>query len=150
MKPIKTILCAVDFSEATTPVSNYATTLAKALGAEVHVLYVAPDLERYNLFEVPSRDIETFVNNIIEGAEKSMAKCLDTEFADVSGKGVVRMGYAPQKILEYAEEAGVDAIVIGSHGRRGVDRIVFGSVAEKVIKQSNVPVLTVPIRSRSS
>ncbi len=150
MKPIKTILCAVDFSEATTPVSNYATALAKALDADIHVLYVAPDLERYNLFEVPSRDINSFVNNIIEGAEKSMAKCVDTEFSDVSAKGVVRMGYAPQQILEYAEESGADAIVIGSHGRRGVDRIVFGSVAEKVVKQSSVPVLTIPIRSQSS
>ncbi|MFW5735459.1 MAG: universal stress protein [Oceanidesulfovibrio sp.] len=49
------------------------------------------------------------------------------------------MGYAPLKILEYAEEAGTDAIVIGSHGRRGMDRIVFGSVAEKVIKSSRCP-----------
>ncbi|QJT10106.1 universal stress protein [Oceanidesulfovibrio marinus] len=146
MKTIKKILCAVDFSEATAPVSSYAVLFANALGASIEVLYVAPDLQRYNLFEVPSRDIDSFVDNIIGGAEKNMRKCLDTEFANTKAHGVVRTGYAPQKILEYAEETGAEAIIIGSHGRRGVDRIVFGSVAEKVVKQSRIPVVTVPVR----
>ena len=52
-------------------------------------------------------------------------------------------GYAPEEILKAAEENHCDLIVMGTHGRKGIDRIIFGSVAEKVVKTSPVPVLTI-------
>ncbi len=147
MEPVKKILCAIDFSEATTPVTRYASMLAAMADAEVVVVYVAPELERYNLFEVPTQDITRFVTNIITGAERNMQERLEDELANVRARGVVKSGYAPNEIIETAKSENADLIVIGSHGRTGVDRIIFGSVAEKVVKQSPVPVLTVPIRS---
>jgi nucleotide-binding universal stress UspA family protein len=55
----------------------------------------------------------------------------------------VEYGYAPEKILETAREVAADMIIMGTHGRRGVDRIPFGSVAEKIVKTATIPVLTI-------
>ena len=60
---------------------------------------------------------------------------------DVEGKVVT--GYPAEEILGIAEDEKCDMVVMGTHGRKGIDRILFGSVAEKVVKSSTVPVLTV-------
>ena len=56
--------------------------------------------------------------------------------------GRVVSGYAAEEIVSVAEEVGADLIVLGTHGRKGIDKILFGSVAEKVIKTATVPVLS--------
>ncbi len=143
MIDIKKILCAIDFSEASTPVADYTATLAKALSAEVLVLYVAPSLSQYVGFHVPPSSIENFVKDIVSGADESMRKFLDEHFKDVAVKGEVATGYAAEEIITTAEEEKADLIVMGTHGRKGIDRILFGSVAEKVVKTAKCPVLTI-------
>lgn len=64
-------------------------------------------------------------------------------FGDVETQTIVKGGDPRQVILSYAEAAGVDIIVMGTHGRTGLDRYTLGSVAEKVVRLSDVPVLTV-------
>ena len=64
-------------------------------------------------------------------------------FVGVEAKGQVLIGYAAEEILNRAREEKVDLIVMGTHGRKGIDRILFGSVAEKVVKNADMPVLTV-------
>ena len=64
-------------------------------------------------------------------------------FSGVEAKGQVLIGYAAEEILSRAKEEEVDLIVMGTHGRKGIDRILFGSVAEKVVKNADMPVLTV-------
>jgi nucleotide-binding universal stress UspA family protein len=143
MAEIKTILCAVDFSEYSAEVASYSQTLAKALGAKVKVLYVAPSLTQYVGFHVPPTSIESFVGEIVSGAEKTMDAFLEERFSDCPAEGAVVTGYAAEEILNYAKENQVDMIVMGTHGRKGIDRILFGSVAEKVVQTSAVPVLTI-------
>lgn len=72
MKEIKKILCAVDLSEHSKAVAEYAVLLAKGLGAGVLVVYTAPSLSQYVGFHVPPNTIENFVGEIVTGAEKSM------------------------------------------------------------------------------
>lgn len=143
MADIRKILCAVDFSPMAPHVADYARTLAKALDAEVVVLYVAPTLKRYGSFAVSPESIENFVSAIVNGARETMDEFLEREMAGVPAKGMVEMGYAPEAINAVALEQGCGLVIMGTHGRRGIDRIVFGSVAEKVVKSSTVPVLTV-------
>jgi nucleotide-binding universal stress UspA family protein len=113
------------------------------MSAEVVVLYVAPSLNQYVGFHVPPSSIETFVGEIVSGAESTMNEFIEKNFTDVPVTGRVGTGYAAEEILEAAQTEGVDMIVIGTHGRKGIDRILFGSVAEKVVKSAACPVLTI-------
>ncbi|CAK7056557.1 MAG: TRAP-T-associated universal stress protein TeaD [Desulfovibrio sp.] len=145
MIAIKKILCAVDLSEHSRMVADYATTLAKAMGAEITLLYTAPSLSQYVGFHVPPSSIENFVGEIKTGAEQSMEEFIAETFTDpgVQVKSVILSGYAAQEIIGYATTNNMDLIVMGTHGRTGIDRILFGSVAEKVVKTATMPVLTV-------
>ena len=143
MAEIKKILCAVDFSEISSKVADYAQTLAKSLGASVKVLYVAPSLSQYVGFHVPPTSIETFVGEIVTGAEKTMDVFVQENFTEIDAEPKVVTGYASDEILNFVEQEGVDLVVMGTHGRKGIDRILFGSVAEKVVKGAKVPELTI-------
>ena len=143
MKEIKKILCAVDLSEHSKEVADYAVLLAKGLKASVLVVYTAPSLSQYVGFHVPPNTIENFVGEIVTGAEKSMESFVAENFVGVEAKGQVLIGYAAEEILNRAREEKADLIVMGTHGRKGIDRILFGSVAEKVVKNADMPVLTV-------
>lgn len=139
-----TILCAVDFSDCSKLAAAKALELSDAVRGDVIFLYVSPTLARYGQFYIAPSTIEDFAKEVIEGARKQMEEFI-TELA--SGKehvrGLVVMGYAPEKIIEIARESNADLIVMGTQGRQGFDRIIFGSVAEKIVKTSPVPVLTV-------
>ena len=143
MKEIKKILCAVDLSEHSKQVAEYAATLAKNLHASVLVVYTAPSLSQYVGFHVPPNTIENFVGEIVTGAEQSMQNFVAENFEGLEAKGQVLIGYAAEEILNRAKEENADMIVMGTHGRKGIDRILFGSVAEKVVKNARIPVLTV-------
>lgn len=143
MKEIKKILCAVDLSDHSRAVAEYATALAKGMGAAVVVVYTAPSLSQYVGFHVPPNTIENFVGEIVTGAEKSMESFVAENFPGVDARGQVLIGYAAEEIINRADEEKADLIVMGTHGRKGIDRILFGSVAEKVVKNAKQPVLTI-------
>ena len=143
MPQVKTILLAVDFSEAASPLAHYAKLFAAGLQARVVVLYVSPSMNRYASLYVPATSIQALVEQILEGANRVMGEFMARHFADANAEGRVEYGYAPEKIIEIATAVGADMIIMGTHGRRGVSRIPFGSVAEKVVKTARIPVLTI-------
>ena len=143
MPMVKKILCAVDFSEATPVVAKWAAEQARNSGAELLVMYVVPDLGRYSNFHIRNDRIEDMVQSILDGARQNMEDCLAKHFPDIEAQGLLATGYAPEEILKASQEHDCDLIVMGTHGRKGIDRIIFGSVAEKVVKTSPVPVLTI-------
>lgn len=143
MKEIRKILCAVDLAEYSGQVAEYAAALARACKASVLVVYTAPSLSQYVGFHVPPNTIENFVGEIVTGAEEGMADFVEENFKGVEAEGRVVVGYATDEILKTAAKENCDIIVMGTHGRKGIDRILFGSVAEKVVKESTVPVLTI-------
>jgi Universal stress protein UspA and related nucleotide-binding proteins len=145
MSQIKKILCAVDLSEHSKTVAEYAVLLAKSMNAEITVLYTAPSLSQYVGFHVPPSSIENFVGEIVTGAEQSMEEFIAEAFTDANVKveGKILSGYAAQEILSFANTNAMDLIVMGTHGRTGIDRILFGSVAEKVVKAADIPVMTI-------
>jgi len=143
MAEFKKILCAVDFSDQSPKLADYAKTLARCTGAKLLCVYVAPSLSQYVGFHVPPSSIESFVGEIVAGADTSMQTYLETHFAGADAEGKVLVGYPAEEILNMAEDENVDLIIMGTHGRTGIDRILFGSVAEKVVKSSTCPVLTI-------
>ena len=117
--------------------------LAKAMHASIVAVYAAPTLTQYTGFHVPPNTIDSFVGEIVSGAEKAMTQFVSENFEGVETKAEVVVGYAAEEILEIAAKEDADLIVMGTHGRKGIDRILFGSVAERVVKNSHVPVLTI-------
>jgi nucleotide-binding universal stress UspA family protein len=143
MKAIKKILCAVDFSEQSKGVAESAVFLAKACGANIVAVYTAPSLNHYMSLHVSDATIENFEEEVANAAEKAMTDFVAEHFAGVEAKGLVVRGNAAEEILKQAKKEQADLIVMGTHGRTGIDRVLFGSVAAKVVKYSTIPVLTV-------
>lgn len=149
MPTVKKILCAVDFSEGSPRVAEYAAALAQASKAEVLCLYVAPSLAEYVGFNVPQAALDTFIGDVVASAEATMHDFTDDNFPGLTVQGVVLTGYPAEEILKAAEAHHADMIVMGTHGRTGIDRIIFGSVAEKVVMSATCPVLTVKPRDEA-
>ncbi len=143
MPVLKKILCAIDLSEQSESVAEYAVMLARLADASIVAVYAAPTLTQYTGFHVPPNTIDNFVGEIVSGAEKSMSEFVAQHFAGVDARGVVVVGYAAEEILAVAEKEQVDLIVMGTRGRKGIDLILFGSVAEKVVKNAACPVVTI-------
>ena len=143
MPVLKKILCAIDLSEQSESVAEYAVMLARLADASIVAVYAAPTLTQYTGFHVPPNTIDNFVGEIVSGAEKSMSEFVAQHFAGVDARGVVVVGYAAEEILAVAEKEQVDLIVMGTRGLKGIDLILFGSVAEKVVKNAACPVVTI-------
>ena len=150
MHKIKRILLPIDFSGVSSKTANWALTLGKKFSAEIHLLFVARRLEHLSGINVAAVSIENFENEVIKGAESMMEKFANTHFKTYEAcKNRVVLGDAAEEILHYVESEKIDLVIIGTHGRKGLDRILFGSVAERVIKMSPVPVMSVnPYRTQ--
>jgi nucleotide-binding universal stress UspA family protein len=143
MPKLEKIVCALDLSDHSGTVAEYAAMLARMSGASIVAVYAAPTLTQYTGFHVPPNTIDNFVGEIVTGAEKAMTNFVSEHFSGVPVTAKVVVGYAAEEILALADEEQADIIVMGTHGRKGLDRILFGSVAEKVVKNSSLPVLTI-------
>jgi nucleotide-binding universal stress UspA family protein len=112
--------------------------------ATVYVLFVAQDLSHFSSFYVPHGNIENFQQQAIDSAKKRMAAVVE-EFSKKFPKlqTHVELGSPADKILAFAQKEKIDLIIMGVHGRTGLDRVIFGSVANKVVKNASCPVLTI-------
>ncbi len=146
---VRRILYPTDFSEATKAAAHYACDLADQFGAELHVLHVLHDLTSMmpytavTLWAKPEHIAE-----IVDGAENILAEIPDAIWS--KGKAIVRkvrVGNVADEITTYARQHAIDIIVIGTHGHTGLKHAVLGSIAEKVVRTADCPVLT--IRSRA-
>ena len=87
---------------------------------------------------------DVYHQQIMEGAQQRLSEFRDEYFKDTSDvRWEVRGGDIAEEILRYIREEGIDLLIMGTHGRKGLDRIVFGSVAERLVKTSPVPVMLV-------
>jgi nucleotide-binding universal stress UspA family protein len=137
MNAIRHILVPTDFAEPAARALELAIELASAFGAQITLLHVVPELpfvERAEWDKIvgpgPARELE-------RAREASKAR-------HAASDGVLLFGVPWEQIVSTATERGADLIVMGTHGRRGLPRAILGSVAEKVVRLSPVPVLTVP------
>ncbi|QCC47896.1 universal stress protein [Halobellus limi] len=134
------ILVPTDGSAASEGAVDHAIELAKQYDATLHALYVV-DTGAYSAMEVGS-DI------VIEALQEEGNQAVDRVASEADEAGVavetsVRTGIAHRSIVEYVSEEGIDLVVMGTHGRTGVGRFLLGSVAEKVVRTADAPVMTV-------
>ena len=137
------ILIATDGSENSERAAKAGVDLAKLAGSTVTALNIA---DTSKMSHLPDDMLLFSIRDLLtrEGKEAvSFVEKLAKE-AGVPSEKVVKEGNPGEEILGYAKEAGMNVIVLGSVGRTGLDKFLLGSVAEKVVRNSKVQVLTVP------
>lgn len=137
---IQHILVAIDFGEPSSHALDVALDLARKLDAKLTLVHVwwTPTLAY-------SSDIPWPVADIVREAQQMLdAVLVGVKLRYPRTDAILREGIPASQILAVAAECGADLIVMGTHGRRGLPRVLLGSVAEKVVRRSPVPVLTVP------
>ncbi len=139
----KKILCPVDFSEFTKDVVAYAADISRQYGAELHVLHVIPNLTYFTPYEsfLTPENLVAMEKNIQDEVDRDFKEVLSA--VDIDVRKVVRTGVAFVEIIDYAKTEGIDLIVMGTHGRSGIEHILIGNVAEKVVRKSPCPVMTI-------
>ena len=144
MKPFDKILFPVDISDTSPNIAPWVILMAERFDSEIHLLFVARELGQYATFSVIPGAIEQFETKLLKGAEIKIEEFAEVHFKDdPSVRTRVALGNPAQKILDYIGDEEIDLVIMGTHGRRGFDRIFFGSVADRVVKMSPVPVLTI-------
>jgi nucleotide-binding universal stress UspA family protein len=124
-------------------VAAYAQDLARALNAKVHVLHVAPSIEQFSYLRLPPTDFQTHINEAIVEAEVNVETFIQENFDIENVSGKVLSGDISEMILDFTRIENIDLIVMGTHGRSGFNRLLLGSVAERVVKSAQVPVVTI-------
>jgi nucleotide-binding universal stress UspA family protein len=148
MIDIRRILCPTDFSEASRHALDHAAALARWYEASVHVLYVHP------IVVVPTygpgvpllpgallspQDRQAVEQNLLDWVQQEIGTGIHVECD-------VREGETANEIVQTVSERAADLVVLGTHGRAGLERFAMGSVAEKVLRKATCPVMTVPPR----
>ena len=146
------IICATDFSEEGQAAEAKALELVRALDAELILVHVNVETPLYGEAPFAMTDVERIYEAQRRWADDTLrARAAAAEKTGVPARAVLRVGVPFEQIVAAAAEERADMIVIGTHGRSGIDRLLLGSVAERVVRTAPCPVLTVrPATARSS
>jgi len=147
MKEFKSILFATDFSESSDYAFTYAHALAKKFNARLLIVHVINEPVDLRGFYVPHISFEKLEEEIEEGAQKMMEKFCRTYIRDYDNyETFIVPGIPYDEIIKKGVESDADLIILGTHGRTGLDHVLFGSTAEKIVRKSPLPVMTIRIK----
>ncbi|WP_298719877.1 universal stress protein [uncultured Oceanisphaera sp.] len=148
MAQIKLIVYATDFSASAARAAELASHLARMHGARLHLLHVITELGDRHRRSIPAGVMDAFVREVNTQAMTDMHDFKQRLFGQFQGELTtdVVIGSGPEALLSQAKHLGADLIIMGSHGRHGLEQRLLGSTTERVIRQSSIPVLTVPER----
>ena len=142
---IRRLLVPIDFSAGSDRASQYAAVLATALGASIHLLHVIEEsFATHEVWECDAFDVSARRERAVRESEARLA-AIAAGFASTRATVTieVRCGRAAREILAVAERRGTDLVVMGTHGRTGLMHLLYGSVAEHVVRKAGCPVLAV-------
>jgi len=156
---MKTILIALDYDPTAEKVAEAGTALAKALSAKVILLHVIAEPAYYSSTAYAPVmgfggyvDMDFLQPDIIDNLKKASQEFLDRSkehLGDTAIETLVEEGDIPASILDAAKKQNADIIVIGSHSRKWLESIVMGSVAEKVLHHTSVPLYIIPTKKEA-
>ncbi len=140
---IKKILVPIDFSEYSLKALNYAVEFAQVFQAELFLVYVIEPMvypADFSMGQITIPEIDTSINS---QAEEDIEKIIKERISGkVNAKGIIKTGRPFLEIIETASEIDADLIIIATHGMTGMEHLLFGSTAEKVVRKAPCPVLT--------
>ena len=143
MSETNKILVAVDFSESCTRLLECAAQQAQCSGAQVIIVYAVPSYLQFAADPIPHHYLHKLMEHMADGAKTKMAEMLPQFFPNGVAATHIIEGYPADVILQAARDEQVSMIVMGSHGHHSVEATLLGSVAERVLRKSPVPVLVV-------
>jgi nucleotide-binding universal stress UspA family protein len=155
---MKKILIALDYNPTAQHILEAGYELARSMGAEVILMHVVADYTYYSSLDYsPILGFDQFSNlgamqldsvTQLENAANEYLEHLKAQFGNPSIKTLIKDGDAGEGIVEASDNLGVDVVVLGSHSRRGLDKILMGSVAEKVLRKSKIPLYIIPVSEK--
>jgi len=149
MQEITTVVTPVDFSENADKIARAAAYVAGTFKAELYFVFVVQNFDDYSGFFVPPVSMPNLEEEIFESAQERMETFMKENKEILEGYGLsgvkskVLAGDVGEEILNFADEINCNLIIMGTHGYKGLERIMFGSVADKVVKTACCPVLTI-------
>ncbi|MEO6893765.1 MAG: universal stress protein [Ginsengibacter sp.] len=155
---MKKILIALDYNPTAQKIAEAGYELAKSMNAEIILLHVVADYTYYSSLDYsPILGFDQFSNlgavqidSVIEleNAANEYLEKIKEHLGDPSVKTLIKDGDSGDAIIEAAKNLEANLIVLGSHSRKGLDKILMGSVAQKVLRQSEIPLFIIPIKEK--
>jgi nucleotide-binding universal stress UspA family protein len=143
MEMIKKILVPIDFSDYSKNALKYAKDFAKVFNAQISVIYVIEPLVYPSDFSLGQVAIPTVEYDLQDKAKEELENLVKEEFGDSENTPIIiKAGKPFVEIIETAAEIDADLIIIATHGHTGVEHLLFGSTAEKVVRKAPCPVLS--------
>lgn len=149
MLDFRKILCPIDFSDPSYRALATAVELASRYQAELHVVHVVPPVP---LVELPpgsgsvAFDVKQYETELLASYRKTLDQAIQKFIrSDIKVTEYLELGDPAHEIVQLAERIKSDVIIIATHGRTGLKRFLFGSVAEAVVRRSPCAVLTIPL-----
>ena len=149
MLDIKTVITPIDFSENSELVIEAAAQMAGRFEAQLKLIFIVQSFEDYSGFFVPPVNMPNIEEELFQSAQERMDSFVQEHKELFAKHGVdsvsseVLRGDVAEEILDYTNQQDCDLIVMGTHGYKGIERVMFGSVADKVVKNACCPVMTV-------
>lgn len=144
MFQLKRILVPIDFSDYSKKALKYAISFAQQFNAELYLVYIVEPAIYPADFSFGQVTLPNFENELRNRGKQELEKLVSTYIAgSVPARTIVKSGKSFLEIINTAREEDIDLIIIATHGHTGVEHILFGSTAEKVVRKAPCPVLVV-------
>lgn len=144
IEEVKKILVPVDFSNNSKKILQSAVNIAAKFEATLSLIFVVQSFDDYSGFFVPHMPIAQFQDEMLVSARQKMADFIEDNLpAGKIYESNVVAGDVAEEIIGFAASSKADMIIMGTHGYKGIERVLFGSVAEQIVKTAPCPVLTI-------
>ena len=144
MEEIKKILFPCDFTENSTKLLPYVLSVSEKYDGMIYLLHVVEDLLKWGGFYIPHLPLKGYQKEALEYAEKRMEKICREQLQNCPNfQRMILSGDPDAEILKTIESEGINLVIMGTHGRKGLEHTILGSVAENVVRKSPVPVLVI-------
>ena len=147
MLPFKKILCPIDFSEPSYQALKMASEMAQKFAAELTVIHVIPDIPKASPPDPNAEATEAYLRyqRELEAESKKLLNAAVSRYTarELKVREIIEMGDAALIVAKIADEEDADLVVVSTHGRTGWRRFVFGSVAERIVRHAQCPVLVI-------
>ncbi|MEE4606118.1 MAG: universal stress protein [Desulfobacteraceae bacterium] len=144
MVKIDKILFPSELREYSLKILPYVLSMSEKYNSTIYLLHVIDDISKWGGFYLPHISLDLYQKEAMEAAEKFMDKICDDQMKGCPNfERKICSGDPATEILKTIDAEAIDLVVMGTHGYKGLERAIFGSVARKVVKNSPIPVLTI-------
>jgi len=144
MIEIKNILFPFDLRESSLKLLPHVVSISEKYNSVIHLLHVIEDISKWGGLYIPHIPLELYQREAEQATEKFIEKICAQKLNGITKlKKMILSGNPASEILKTIESESIDLVIMGSHGFKGLERKIFGSVAERVVKESDAPVLVI-------